>query len=182
MESIEQLTNEGNVILLEVCITLSILLVLLGNLIYAGILFQRRFHKVTSYIAKDSFKIYTDDLRRVIKKANGWLYLLIFFNCVNYTFGPWSIAFSMLCFLATASGENSLVAFCSVLAAISSSSLLFASPAKRYSAASNAWKQSQSEIDKFIIKWRTGDDQEKFRAELEELSKRVSAISDNTAI
>lgn len=168
--------------LLQICIFCSFIIVLLGNIIYAWILLQRRFHKAKSYITQDAFKSYTEDLQRIIKKTNGWLYLVVFFNCINYSFGPWSIAFSMLCFLASTSGENNLVAFCSVFAAISASAQLFANPSQRHSVANQAWKQSQSELAEFVIEWQNGDNHEAFKVALKELSKKVSEISENTEI
>lgn len=166
--------------LLEISIWVSLFLVLVGNLVFALILFQRRFHKAAFYMPNDSFNSYKKDLQRIIKKVNGWLYLLIFFNCVNYSCGPWSFIFSMLCFLASSSGENNLVAFCSVFAAISASTLLFSNPSKRHNAANQAWKQSQSKLEVFVIKWRAGGDAERFKDSLEELSEELSEISEKT--
>lgn len=168
--------------LLEICILSSIVIVLLGNLFYTLILVQRHFHKSKFYIKQKNAGPYADDLQRIIKKTNGWLYLLIFFNCVQYAFGPWSIIFSMLCFLTSASGESDLSVFCSVFATISSSIMLFANPSKKYDITNNAWRDAAKRLEIFLIQLPTYTCEVELKTELAKLSNEISDISSNTDI
>lgn len=168
--------------LLGMCVLCSFIIVLGGNLVYFIILIQRRFKRSTLYMTQEVSKPYISDFQRIIKKVNGWLYLFVFFNCVSYSFGAWSIIFPMLCFLASASGENDLVQFCSVFATISACVILFANPTPKYNAANIAWHKSTKKLELFIIDLQTYDTQEKVRIHLKKLSKVISHISKKTKI
>lgn len=171
-----------NMTLLEICILCSITIVLLGNLFYTLILVQRRFHKSKFYIRQENGKPYISDLQRIIKKTNGWLYLLILFNCIQYSFGPWSIIFSMLCFLTSTSGKSDLSAFCSVFATISSSIMLFCNPSKKYEITNHAWRNATSRLEAFLIHLPTYTCTNDLKTKLAKLSKDISDISNNSDI
>ncbi len=74
--------------LLEMYVTVSIIFVLLGNIIYSLILVQRRFLKASIYIKSDNTEPYENDLQRIIRKVNGWLYLLIFLTVFTIPLAP----------------------------------------------------------------------------------------------
>lgn len=168
--------------LLGICVLCSFVIVLGGNFVYFIILIQRRFKRSTLYMIQEVSRPYISDFQRIIKKVNGWLYLFVFFNCVSYSFGPWSIIFPMLCFLASASGENDLVQFCSVFATISACVILFANPTQKYHAANAAWQKSTKKVELFIIDLQTYDTQETVRSHLIKLSKEICHISEKTRI
>ncbi len=168
--------------ILNLCILGAIVVVLIGNLVYMLILVQRHFHKAETYIEHNAGCPYITDLNRIIRKVNGWLYLLIFFNCVYYSFGPWSIVFPMFCFLTSSSSKSDLTVFCSVFATIASSVLLFSNPSKKYRIANRAWREAAPALEITLVKLKENKCDQNFKSELEKLSTKISNISKRTNI
>lgn len=163
--------------LLEICILCSIAIVLLGNSIYVLVLIQRRFSNSKTYLKSETTEHFDTSLNRTIMKVNGWLYLLILFNCIHYSFGPWSIIFSILCFLTSSTGKTDLSIFCSVFATISSSIMLFSNPSKKYDIVSHTWKEACSRLEMFLIQLPKYSCENEIRTELGKLSDEISNIS-----
>jgi hypothetical protein len=105
-----------------------------------------------------------------------------FFNCIHYSFGPWSIIFSMLCFLTSATGEQALFGFCSVFAITSSSIMLFTNPAKKYNVANRAWRRAAPSLELFLIQLHTCPCECWIKSALKNLSKEISDVSQNADI
>lgn len=126
--------------------------------IYAAILLGRRFRRrktkasifYSFELEESKQKAYEQQLTHIGKKANGWLYLIVFFTAMFVGFGLWAVIFPLLCFANV--GNSGFISFCSVFATISSAISLFFNPRQKAELCSNVWKETSAAIIDFQIR------------------------------
>lgn len=137
-------------------IILTLAIPIIGDAIYFFILYQRRFkaNKLSDIVqfslSEKAEEKYTEELQRITRKVNGWLYIVIFYTSIYIAVGAWAIIFPLLCFFSTSKAE--LISFCSISATVASSVMMFLTPKEQAQNSSRAWKDSSHYMCDFNIR------------------------------
>lgn len=158
----------------------------IGVSIFAWILLHRKFktYKISDMVkfplTAETEEKYTEELHRIIRKVNGWLYIVVFFTCLNIAVGGWAIIFPLLCFFSASTKE--LISICSVVAAIASAIMMFLNPQQQAQNSSHAWQDSSSCMSDFNIRLPSFETEAEFCSQLCKLQAEVSDVSKRTKI
>ena len=150
-------------------IILALAIPIIGDTIYVFILYRRRFivnkpsDIVTFSLSKKAEAKYTEELQRITRKVNGWLYTMIFYTSIYIAVGTWAITFPLLCFFST-------------------SQVVLMTPKEQSQISGCAWKESSSYMSDFNIHLPSFKDEDELRTALSRLQNDVSEVSKKTRI
>lgn len=167
-------------------IILALAIPIIGDTIYVFILYRRRFivnkpsDIVTFSLSKKAEAKYTEELQRITRKVNGWLYTMIFYTSIYIAVGTWAITFPLLCFFSTS--QVVLISICSIAATVASSIMMFLTPKEQSQISGCAWKESSSYMSDFNIHLPSFKDEDELRTALSRLQNDVSEVSKKTRI
>lgn len=167
-------------------IILTVAIPIIGDIIYVYILYRKRFKTIKLCdvvkfpLKEDSEKIYTEELQRMIRKTNGWLYILIFYTTIYITVGVWAIVFPLFCFFSTS--EALMISICSVIATVASSIMMFLTPKEQAQIGGRAWKDSSSYMSDFNIQLPLFETEQEFCVQLSLLQLQLTNVSKSTKI
>lgn len=167
-------------------IILTLLIPIIGDTIYVVILHRRKFitnklsDVVQFHLSKKAEAKYTEELQRITRKVNGWLYVMIFYTSIYIAVGAWAIIFPLLCFFSTSQTE--LISICSIVATVASSIMMFLTPKEQSQISGCAWKDSSFYMSDFNIQLPSFKTEHEFRIALSVLQENVSEVSKRTKI